>query len=174
MAEIALAKMFERLGEYYWTRGGVRPSGDGGLDPKEYFRAQADGDWRKALLYFVDGYAFERNVRVERYVKAAKEVIKDRTWSPSDRNFEKAVWARFKKKAGERLNEKNNPMATSTGGQISLQRFVSKQLAADEYNIARWAKNRLQEGQATDAHGQLKKIRGISDKIASFICGTWP
>ena len=140
----------------------------------------------RALSQFASGYAFERQGRSPSYGPIAADVIEKigklaGSWENTDSPIE--VWNSFCTElyglAGNaKPNPKVNPLCykgysyeTKHGraqtNQPSVVEF-SRGLKAYDHNLVAWAKNKLEQGEVSDAHGQLRGINGIGPKIASL------
>lgn len=111
----------------------------------------------KAVLVFLEGYAFERQGRNPAYAHVAVEAIARGITSPQ------GVWDRFVGLlGGQRLNRKLNPLFHNS------RRCSCIWCATGPDNIIVTAKTDVAEGHVKEAWHKLKEIRGVGPKIASL------
>jgi len=187
-----ILKKFEEIGDTFLARY-IKPEYEEIV--KESMRNGWKG-WKTGLLFFV-GYSFERQGRPPDWAHIAKEVIEKHIEKISNINelSKETVWKKFKEKWEElgRFDGKNkigfnellNPLApkktdyhreykngrkiSGKTKKLSIVEFIKKELRNYEYDIMTFIKEELKKGCIIKSIvDELKKINGVSDKIASF------
>lgn len=111
----------------------------------------------KAMLVFLEGYAFERQGRNPAYSHAAVEATR------LEKNSPQAIWSRFSALlCGQGLNRRVNPLYhTKTRCQCVW-------CMAGSSNIIATSKEHMDEGRVKEAWDKVESIRGVGPKIASL------
>jgi hypothetical protein len=73
----------------------------------------------------------------------------------------------FKPLTGEGLNPTHHPLFPPDGGRLSIVTLVAG-LDEYEFNLMRWARDRIAAGEIETVWRQLQRVRGIATKIAAF------
>ncbi len=126
-----------------------------------------------ALAIFLEGYAFERRGRRPDYFHAAVDSV---FYCNRQNNLSaNCVWDRFKQLLNnQKLNHKNNPLYPSSDPDrinINQNKFSVIEVISQLNNISLsyYIKTLIiQNNNIKQSFNFLKRIRGISDKIASF------
>ena len=160
-SQINIAKLLEKISpiyqKYYLKR--------------EIFRDQFD-DGYKALICFLENYAYERQGAAAAYPKIACKCVSDmydngKSWNTPSETDAKNLWENYKKMAKEefnlieKVNALRNPM-NEDGGVV--KNMASKKVQ----NIAIYIRDFLEDGKTKQAYNFIKSIRGVGRKISSF------
>ncbi len=150
---------------------------------------RAHKNWREletspweSLRFFLEHYAFERQGRSPEYGPAAADAVAELTARSNPKNSSKLaknVWEKFQDKMNrQNLNHMNNPVCpydtryTHKDGTKAWTRGLSAVEFVDEtlhgQPMVEWAHQKVQRGEANEAHRALCGINGVRDKIASL------
>jgi len=160
---IKIVRIINSISQIYWRENQTQTN----------IRSLAEErNWREALEWFLNSYAFERAGRSPHYAKTALESVRLYDGKIPAQDFETEVWNKFLSVGefpanGKGANIKNNPLAPSGNGYMSVSSFITT-LEAYQFNIVRWASSLVRAGNIKGAWDELKMIRGIGSKIASF------
>lgn len=164
MSVIFTVKTLAKFGEFYWSQYGY--------DYKVTFRKKASGKWKDALAEFLENYAFERQGKPPQFPIKAAEAVREYKCDIPENNFESEMWKKFCEKigasaTGNGANAKNNPLAPSSGNKKSIVSLIQS-LSKNDYNIVRWAKEGIENGDISDIYYELQSVRGLGPKITAF------
>ena len=163
-------KSFEKLSNLYVARY-MRPAWEENVGFEK--------DPWLSLRLFLKMYAFERQGRSPDYAFVAVDAIDKNRSAPLEPASSRTVWRSFTSRLRKKLNHANNPLCPQG---TTYFRFYKKakrksnvkkisviQLAGElDRPLVVWARDRLQGGSVSDAYAQIRRINGVSDKIASF------
>jgi thermostable 8-oxoguanine DNA glycosylase len=136
---------------------------------KDVIRYDQFKDGYKALVCFIQNYAYERQGAARAYPFIAKEAL-EKTFhgkitmvTVADAKKAWEIYTEIAKKDFNnlRLNESHNPMNPDKG---VLSRLASQQIS----NIASYVKDLIEQGRTGEAYDFISSIRGVGSKIASF------
>lgn len=144
---------------------------------RKIFREQFENGY-KALVCFLENYAYERQGAAVAYSKIALKCVSNKyqnghNWRIPTKNDAKGLWEDYKniaksdynlldnKTEKAKVNEKCNPMKADRG---IIDQLVSNNIL----NIAVHVRDLMSCGETTRAYNFMKEIRGIGEKIASF------
>jgi len=159
-SQVDIAKLLSKVSPIYQN-----------LLQKDIQRIPLFKDGYNALVLFLNNYAYERQGAAKAYPKIAVRCVSNKYKNPSNwtcptKDDAECLWTEYQKIASEdynlKVNEKRNPMNENDG---VISRLASNGIS----NIADYVKNRMNCGKTTEAHNFLKSIRGIGEKIASFL-----
>lgn len=170
-------KFFQECGDCY-KEIFLRPLWEG--YQKKYKKDKTD--FWVSLLIFVEGYAFERQGSDRSYPHVGVDIIENLTNQELD---SKEIWDMFEelcKKSGIRLNIKENPFYPSNNPKgikgINKQKKSIIEFVRDRHigenddskslSLVTYITKKLGENSIQNVFNELKKIRGIGNKIASF------
>lgn len=126
------------------------------------------GNWKTELVHFLERYAFESTH--SRHLKApsvsvVQAIVKDRATPGGE--FQKQVWDKFEEQwGGKNWSTRVNPLSLEPE-ERSVTHFIA--MRVPDHKLQSWAVHMLaQERDIGKLHAQLKEIRGIGDKLASF------
>ena len=159
-----LLQCFERCGQLYRARFLA--------DAERKFPRLRD-DPVEALVFFLDGYAFERQGASPDYKRLAVDAVR-----AVGQLHAQAIWDKFTRLLGKgKPNTALNPLAPAgtpfnwrnqqrQTGQASV---VELMLQNDcQRNIVRWAGDGMAEGRTPETFRVLCAVTGVGEKIASF------
>jgi len=162
---------FEKLSRLYVSRL-MRPAWDTCGDVEH-------DEWTSLRLFLL-GYAFERQGRSPDYAPAATDAIDEVRGKSLTEDMALEVWSRFAKKLGNRgLNHANNPLCPRGVRYVRKYRgrrveSTTRKISAVELGaqsrvpLVAWAHAKIVGDGLRKAHKEVRRIGGISDKIASF------
>jgi len=158
---LAMGRRVAGLADIYWADE---------CFPKEFDAAKTS--WLVALTQFVASYSFERNGAppiYRTYGRSALERMGKGLAAPNAA-LATAAWNEFCRLARTN-NHGTNPkvcaLHTCKGRKLTAVEFVTR-LGGHHYNIFAWASDLLGQGKAEVAVEELRRIRGIDYKIATF------
>lgn len=159
---LAMARRVAGLADIYWA-----PE----CFPKEFGAARTS--WLTALTQFVASYSFERKgapAIYRTYARQALEKTGDGLVQPST-TFAKAAWSAFQCLARANKHETNPNVCALYPGKgthkITAVEFIVG-LPSYGFNVFAWATSMLATAKAEDAVRELRRVRGINYKIATF------
>jgi hypothetical protein len=159
---IAMAKRVAPLAEIYWSPDCFH----------EEFEAATSG-WLAALTQFVAGYSFERAGAPPIYRTYAREALARAGEGVTQPTTALAaeVWKEFQGLAQANGHGTNpNVCALHPGNgthKVTAVEFIAT-LPSYGFNVFTWATDMLATSRAEHAVGELRRIRGIDYKIATF------
>lgn len=118
---------------------------------------------RQAIELFLHQYAYERLGASADYSRVATEAIRSSPDLAPER-----VWVAFQGLVDGGVNPKLNPLAhTQTEARLSCLLCALRQ-GSSYRNLITTARDALAEGQVERVHTEIRNIRGVGTKIASF------
>jgi hypothetical protein len=150
---VTLLSLFERIGGLYVGRF-MNPTWDGAAPNR-------DPSARQALQLFAGSYAYEYLGAPANFGPAAVAAIRSsRTLDPS------ATWSAFCSQVAGGTNPQHNLLYHETSSCICV--LCRLRDRGHLTNLVTRARDRLQSDQVAFGHQELKSIRGIGPKLASF------
>lgn len=159
---LAMARRVAGLADIYWA-----PE----CFPKEF--AAAKQNWLTALTQFVAGYSFERAGAPPIYRTYAREALQrsGRGLTGPKKALAAAAWNRFQRLALANGHGTNPNVCALYPGKgthkVTAVEFILG-LSSYGHNLFAWATDMLATTKAEDAVYELRRIRGIDYKIATF------
>lgn len=148
-----LMHLFEHVGALYV--GGIMKPAWEGFEERPYER--------EAIELFLRQYAYERLGARADYSRAAAEAVRSSPDLAPER-----VWAVFKGLVDGGVNPKLNPLA-HTQAETRLSCLLCALRQGSSYrNLITTTRDALVEGQVQRVHTEIRNIRGVGTKIASF------
>lgn len=141
-----------------------------------------ENDIWDSLRLFLWGYAFLRQGSSNDYAPVAIDVINEISGKSLDVNTTDLIWDSFKSKKKEKFNYANNPLCPqgtaykrqyrgklreSKVNGISIIELLKPEFIGKR-SLVNWVKESLDSGDVKDAHKDLRRVNGVSHKIASL------
>lgn len=136
-----------------------------------------------SLRFVLLGYAFERQGKSYDYAPAAGDTIDEFYGKRFDAHTAQRVWDAFARKLhNTSLNHANNPLcpkgtryqrryrgmiSTAEVKSLSIIELVATVLGGQP--IVSWVRDKIVRGETKAAHRTLRRINGVSNKIASLL-----
>jgi hypothetical protein len=148
-----LMELFERVGSLYV--GGIMKPAWAGFEERP-------GE-REAIELFLRQYAYERLGASADYSRAAAQAVRSCPGLNPER-----VWATFKGLVDGAVNPKVNPLAHTQPEREPCCLLCALHDGSGYRNLVTATRDALAEGQVQRVHAELRSIRGVGLKIASF------